>query len=792
MLSWMPHPEDAAVEDLVQKVEQDVRAAYTRAAQVLSFDQFLTEVTLDPYRHTRTAYQYVRDAILHFGTDEVKECGIVYPRFRLFRDPFFGGSRQVIGQIAPIAQLFKHIDACAKQEEDESIFILIGPPGTGKSRIFTLLQKGLEEYSRSDEGRAFTIQWLFRDLFEQDEAGHLGFKHMAELNRETGSYAHLPEGEIFARVECQVRDHPLVLIPRRERGRFLAAVMERHRASGGGRTVIPQKLLELEPCRNCQIIRDRLLEIYQGDWKKVTKHLQVNRFIYSLETGRGLAEVDPGVNVETAASPISTEEGKLHLSALLKGVRLYNFFGKPTCANRGFINYQDIFNKNHSQLQHLLSAVEEKSVDFGDVTLKIDFAIFGSTNLPESKLVQENMLTEGLRDRIEQISVPYLLNYLEEEQIYEPNVREIRKTQHISPHSIATGAMFTVLTRLHEPRLQNCFEAEFKRLDLLGHDKSRNDSRRNQLVRQQDLVQKMTLVQKAKVYAGDLSWLPHDQRDLFTDAIAMAVRREHIEEEGKLGRSPRWFKRVLGQLSKDEGNRCINPFQVYSRIEETAGAECRPLLKVIQEEYNRWVTVEVSEALFDIKDSELTNRVDAYLTHAKAYVKREGVVDEFRKRAVDPAEFLAREEEFLGVPTAQRHDFRIGIIQKMARHAAESGERPDPRVAVPDLLDRYRTTMQAAIRSRINFEAFLVALDRLEPDPVDLFADLVARDDRQDYKVSAEVCRVINSMRRASADRARTQGMEANAGYCNDCARKVIKYVLTNEHTRGHFRPTGR
>ncbi len=780
-------------DDLVQKVAIAVRDAFSRASEVLTFDEFLDLVVRDPYRQTRTSYQLIRDAILWFGSDPVKECGRVYPRFRLFRDPFYGGQKQVVGQVAPVAQLFKHIDACAKQEEDESIFILIGPPGTGKSRIFTLLQKGLEEYSRSDDGRTYTVNWLFRDIFEEEDGGRLGFRRLEELTRETGSYAHLAESEIYAKVECQVRDHPLILIPCKERGEFLHSVLERRRAAGGGRDfVIPQKILELEPCRNCQIIRDRLLEIYQGDWKKVTKHIQVSRFVYSVETGRGLAEVDPGVNVDTAVHPVSTEEQKLTLSGLLKGVRLYNFFGKPTCANRGFINYQDIFNKNHQQLQHLLSAIEEKTVDFGDVTLMIDFAIFGSTNLPESKLLEENVLTEGLRDRIEQISVPYLLNYLEEEQIYEPNVREIRKTQHVSPHSVATGAMFVVLTRLCEPNLHGWFEAEKKRIEQFAHDKARFDARRALLQRQQQIVHGLSLVRKAKIYAGDAHFIPHESRDAFTDAFAMAIREEHEEVEGKKGRSPRWFKRVLGQLSMDEANRCINPFQVYAKIEESVGSDSKALLDEIQAEYNRWVIAEVEEALFEVREEDLDARVEIYLRHAKAYVRRESVVDEFRKKSVDPVEHLQREEEFLGVAPDARHDFRVGIIQKFGKFAAETGERPDPRVAVPELITRYRENTYVAIKNRFNYDGFLIDLDKFDSTDGDLFQDLAAKGEKGESKMTAEVYRTINALRNRSAAKAVALGKDPRAGYCNDCARKVIKYVLTNEQTRGHFRLGGK
>ena len=798
----MNRHEKKPVDDVSSLVSQHVRADHESVSRILSYDEYVKLVTADPYRSTRTSYQYIRDAIQSFGVEIVKDMGRTFPRFALFSDPFFGGQKRVVGQIRPIAALFKHVDACAKQEEDESIYILVGPPGTGKSRIFTLLEKGLEEYSKTPGGAVYTLNWLFREKFEAEgEIRGMGFGKMTEMAGETESYAHLPEEEIFAKVECQLRDDPLALIPRKIRKEvILRIVEERTDALKRDMTdaakdelkrlqgfMVPQKLVEMELCRNCQNIRDRLLEVYEGDWQKMTKHVQVGRWHYSLEMGRGVAEVDPGVNVETELSPASIDENKALLSGLMRGIRLYTFHGKPAAANRGLINYQDIFNKSHQQLQHLLSAIEEKTVNFGDVTQKVDYAIFGSTNLPENRLLEEDVLTEGLRDRVEQIHVPYLLNVNDEEQIYEPNVREIRKSQHISPHSIRTGALFVVLTRIQQPDLTEYFSAERVRMQQYEHDRAKFDARKVTLQKQEEVVKKMTLLQKAKLYSGDMSWVGHDRADLFSDAFMAAIREEHRAAEGTTGRSPRWFKRILGRLSMDENNRCINPFQVYAQISEASGPESQELLDAVQAEYNRVVVKEVEEALFEVTEGDLLKRVEGYLDHAKAFVRKEGVFDTFQKKSMDPEEFLAREEEFLDIATGSRGDFRVSMIQKFGKAAVTAGTRPNPREAVPELFERYKERLHKSVRDHFNFQAFLLALDRFDPFELDLFAELRATPAAPGpaEKATAEVNRVINNMRRWSA----VAGTD-HSGYCNDCAKKVLKYVLTNEKTRGHFAPS--
>src|SRR5436190_18634232 len=130
----MSRPERRA-EDVASHVAGLVRADHEATQATLSYDEYMRITAADPYRATRSSYQVLRDAILFFGTDTVKDMGRTFPRFALFSDLFFGGQKRVVGQVRSLAALFKHVDACAKQEEDESIYILVGPPGTGKSRI---------------------------------------------------------------------------------------------------------------------------------------------------------------------------------------------------------------------------------------------------------------------------------------------------------------------------------------------------------------------------------------------------------------------------------------------------------------------------------------------------------------------------------------------------------------------------------------------------------------------------------------------------------------------------------
>ncbi len=792
---------------LIDELAEDVQKGFDELHCRFSYQEYLEQLCQDPYLHTRTAYQYIRDAILHFGKTTIRDCGRELVRYRLFDDPFFDGEKRLVGQERSVEELFRHIDACAKQEEDENIFVLIGPPGTGKSRIFYLIEQGLESYSRSEEGAVFTYNWLFREKFETGGGSRsLGFGKMDEMKHEQHmSYADLPESDIYSRLTCPMRDHPIALIPQEHRDDVLQRVKEQRKEEIQSSVsdpeqreralqeldefLIPRKIREIEPCRNCQNIRQRLMELYEGDWHQVLKHVEVDRFQFSMERGQGIAEVDPGVNVETKLQPIQPDQSKREISGLLEGLTLFEFFGKPACASRGMLNYQDIFNKDHKQLQHLLSAIEEKTVDFGDVTHRVDFAIFGSTNIPEKELLEENILTEGLRDRIEQIDVPYLLNYSREREIYRPNVRQIRKERHISPHTIEMGALFTVLTRLDEPEMEDWFSEAKRELDTLKQaEPSRYERRRERLEKQRELVEGMDLELKARIYNNDFSVIAPDLRPSITDAFVRALRAEH-PDEGKTGLSPRWFKRKLGDLTRKTGSGCVDIFQLYRAIREEDDEELTSLLSLVQNNYNRRALREVEEALFDVREEDVVERVNTYLQHAKAYLRDETVYDDVQEKNVDPEGYLEQEEDFIGLEEDQeeREEHREQVIQKFGSYVDEEVSRPDPRVALPVLVQRYRRAMYAEMKSDFSLEPFLTALNSFHPDEDRLFEPLDVTEVPDENEELTAVYRALNRMRELSVERMKEAGREPDEGYCNSCAREVMSYVLTNDDTRQEF-----
>ena len=151
-----------------------------------SFAEYLDIVRRDP-SVTRTAYQRLYDMIISKGTEEIVVNKDKVVRYRFFDDPDNNGEDAIFGLERTLTNLVNILKSAANGYGTERrVLLLHGPVGSSKSTLARLLKKGLERYSRTEEGRLFTYGW-----------------------KEIG-----PDGEeIFT--DCPMHEEPLHLIPAR-------------------------------------------------------------------------------------------------------------------------------------------------------------------------------------------------------------------------------------------------------------------------------------------------------------------------------------------------------------------------------------------------------------------------------------------------------------------------------------------------------------------------------------------------------------------------------------------------
>jgi serine protein kinase len=222
-----------------------------------TFEEYLEVVRTHP-RVTRSAYQRLYDMILSYGTSPVEgnKDGLI--RFRFFDDPENGGCDAIFGLMRPLMEIVNVFKSAAlKYGSERRVLLLHGPVGSSKSTIARLLKRGLERYSRIEEGALYTYGWKNED------------------------------GSILW---CPMHEEPLNLVPEDSRAEvcaFLNAGRDVNKGEGYGIEITG------ELCPLCRFVfRDRL-ERSGGDWTKAIEQVVVRRLILSEQDRIGIGTFQP-------------------------------------------------------------------------------------------------------------------------------------------------------------------------------------------------------------------------------------------------------------------------------------------------------------------------------------------------------------------------------------------------------------------------------------------------------------------------------------------------------------------
>lgn len=383
-----------------------------------SFEEYLDLVKRNP-GVTRTAYQRLYDMIVSFGTEEYQEYKRTIVRYKFFDDPIENGKDGVFGIDIHLMKLVNVLKAAAEgYGADRRVLLLHGPVGSAKSTIVRMMKKGLEAYSRTQEGALYTFSW------DEVPLGGTGW------------------------ISSPMNEEPLLLIPVEMREQV---ENDLNRGSFGKYPIAIRG--ELSPVS--RYMYRELMKKYDGDWAEMLKHVKVRRLILSEKDRIGIGTFQP----KDEKNQDSTElTGDINYRKIAEygsdsDPRAFNFDGEFCIANRGIIEFVEILKLDVAFLYDLLGASQEHKIKpkkFAQTD--IDEVIIGHTNEPEYRRLQNNEFMEALRDRTIKIDVPYISRASMEIKIYEKDFNHKRVKKHIAPHSLQVAAMWAVLTRLEEPK----------------------------------------------------------------------------------------------------------------------------------------------------------------------------------------------------------------------------------------------------------------------------------------------------------------------------------------------------
>jgi len=566
-----------------------------------SFGEYLERVIANP-RIARNAFQRVYDMILHFGTHRYTNLKQDYVHYKFFDDPIDDGADAVFGLDSSIMRLVETFKSAAQgYGTDRRILLLHGPVGSSKSTIARLLKKGLEYYSRLDEGALYSFAWKL-----EDDQGHT---------------------ELFP---CPMHEEPLKLIPKAARreilGRINADLPETQQLRVIG---------DLDPF--CRKTFEDLLIRYDGDWRKVLNHIVVRRLVLSEKDRVGIGTFQPKDEKNQDSTELTGDINyrKIALYGSDSDPRAFNFDGELNIANRGIVEFIEVLKLDVAFLYDLLGASQEHTIKpkkFAQTD--IDEVILGHTNEPEYKKLQSNDLMEAFRDRTIKIDVPYNIRLTDEIKIYEKDfAREKVRGVHIAPHTIEVAAMWAVLTRLSEPKKAGLTLLQKLKLydgrSISGYTEDSIRELRSEAPRE-----------------GMIGISPR----YIQDKISNSLVSEHAQTE----RCINPFM-VMNELE--------NGLDHHSLItDEELKKGYKELLSVVREEYEDIIKTEVQRAIS--ADEEAIKRLCTnYIENVRAYTQHEKVRNKYTGRDEEPDERLMRSiEEKIDIPDSRKDDFRQEIM----------------------------------------------------------------------------------------------------------------------------------
>ncbi|WP_342544326.1 PrkA family serine protein kinase [Lysinibacillus sp. FSL W7-1291] len=307
---------------------------------------------------------------------------------------FFG--QEIFGLETAIERLVEEYfhPAARRLDVRKRILLLMGPVSGGKSTIVTLLKRGLEQYSRTDEGAVYAIKG------------------------------------------CPMHEDPLHLIPHHLRNEFFEEYGIRIEGS-----LSPLNTMRLEKEYDGRIENVMIERITFSEDKRVG----IGTFTPSDPKSQDIADLTGSIDFSTIGEFGSESDP-----------RAYRFDGELNKANRGMMEFQEMLKLDEKFLWNLLSLTQEGNFKAGRFALiSADELIVAHTNETEYRSFISNKKNEALHSRIIVMPIPYNLKVSQEEHIYQKMIKESDMSHvHIAPHALKAAAIFSVLTRLEVPKKQ--------------------------------------------------------------------------------------------------------------------------------------------------------------------------------------------------------------------------------------------------------------------------------------------------------------------------------------------------
>ncbi len=551
---------------ILKKIEQ-FREEEERLRWEGTFAEYLELLKEKPWI-AQTAHSRVYHMIKDAGVEEKNGK----KEYKFFSHQLFG----VEGALEKLVEEYFH-SAAKRLDVRKRILLLMGPVSGGKSTLVTMLKRGLEQYSKTEQGAVYAIKG------------------------------------------CPMHEDPLHLIPNHLRDDFYREYGIKIEGN-----LSPLNMMRLE-------------EEYGGRIEDVL----VERIFFSEDKRVGIGTFSPS---DPKSQDIADLTGSIDFSTIAEygsesDPRAYRFDGELNKANRGMMEFQEMLKCDEKFLWHLLSLTQEGNFKAGRFALiSADELIVAHTNEAEYRSFISNKKNEALHSRIIVMKVPYNLKVSEEERIYKKMIQESDLADvHIAPHALKVAAIFTILTRLKEPKKQGI-----------------------------DLLKKMRLYD-GKIVEG---FNGQDVEEL----------KEEYPEEGMTGIDPRYVINRISSAIVRKQLTSINALDVLRSIKDGLNEHASitkedrerymDFIAIARKEYDEIAKKEVQKAFVYSYDESAKTLMDNYLDNVEAYCNKNKLRDPLTGDEIAPDEKLMRSiEEQIGISENAKKAFREEILIRISAYA---------------------------------------------------------------------------------------------------------------------------
>jgi serine protein kinase len=727
-------------------LETKIKQKFERNQRLLTFEEYLSLLQENPKLHLRGSARYIIDMMDFFGSKKEETL-----HFKLFDQEFSDPRHRVIAQNSVQTAIYKSLQNFEKEGINNKLLLLHGPNGSAKTSLVQCISHGLEHFSAAHEGAIYKFNWIFP--VEKITKGSLGLGGGSYTGEKAkySSFAKLEDEDIAARVPCELKDHPFLLIPVEERQNFLQELVG-PKAAEELQKKMPEYLTKGELCHKCKSIFEALLISSKGDLKKVFQHIQIERFYFSKRYRNSVVTIEPQLHVDAQSRQVTMDKSLAFLPPSLQGFSLFELSGDLVDGNRGMVEFSDLLKRPVDTYKYLLGACETGSVNVGSSIAYLDTVFIGSTNELQLDAFKEFPDFTSFKARIELIRVPYLLDYSQEKQIYDIHIQKTAGLKHVTPHTTFVAALWAVLTRLKKP---NPIHYPPALANIVGG---------------------LTPLEKAKLY--DHLEMPHslssEEKKLLKGTGIKKLKEEYNNVpyyEGRIGASAREIKSILFDAAQNQEFECLSPIAILKELESFVKRvseyeflkqdikdgyhDNSDFIKTVREEYLNVLDQEVRSATGVFAQHQYSDFLKKYIQHLSHLLKKEKVKNPITGSMESPDHSLLEEfEKIIEAPVAgsERDIFRNNIISMIGAYSLDHPNAPvDYSKVFPDFIKKLENFYFNQQKSQMKKLA----------DAVQYFGTEKEEATGDSYTLARKTITSLKSM-----------------GYCENCASQAILFLV--------------